>query len=208
MFRKLLAVSALIAVGSTAGAATLDAVGDGNNDERIVKTNYLWQSASYTDNVAVQLRGYYAGPTATGYAYFDAGAGGLGVCNTLDTNIPASNTPEFAALDCGADDSIQENESLRMDFLDGPVHVSGLLFGDHGPVSGMLKIMVNNGAYQMMSFADASSTLFENVSSIRFKYHDTEFYLQGATVSAVPLPASALFLTVGFGGLMTLRRRR
>lgn len=206
MKHKFLAVACLVTmIGAvtTAGAATLDFQAESAGNERGVTNGYVLNSVN-TDFTNVTLSATYNGAAAN--AYFDNGAA-LGVCHT---GLTGSNQCVTAS-----DDNVTANETLTLAF-DGLRTVSGLSFMAEGHTnlfSDTLTLLfgVNGGALASYTFNDLRNAVFGGVSSITFGYggaRPDQYYLQGATVAAVPVPAAGMMLLGGLGMLGFGARRR
>ncbi len=197
------AAASLLMAGSLQ-AATLDFVAEAAGNERGV-----------VDGTTINFDGVDVSFSAlNGFAYFDdvsGGPGGLGVCQTLDVNDQC---------DPSSDDNITITESVTLT-LDGTYDFFGLSFNDakHNSLDGnivdTLLIGINGLVEVRYTFAEAVAALFENVNKIRFVYDTAnegttanQFYVSGATVSAVPLPAAGWLLIGGLGGLAAMKRRK
>jgi hypothetical protein len=149
-------------------------------------------------------------------AFFDSGDAGLGVCST-----PAAGGGSGCRSGGGtntADDNVsaaEGGETLTLDF-DTSVKFTDIKFvgANHNLANGTL--FINGNPFTIISGALSAASLllltgtdvwnfaFDNGSS------GTEFYINTATVSAVPLPAALPLFGTGLGilGFLGWRRRR
>lgn len=160
----------------------------------------IWVEAVGTDNFA-------QGNDADYHAYLDAGNAGLGVCKV--TTVAHQCTP-------GDDDNLSSNEALILNFST-VVQLTDIFLRtfDHSIYAGA-PIWIRNmdtglSAYrlpgdELTSLGSSTSWLFET----NFQSPDLEdwFYISSLSVSQVPLPAGALLLLTGLGGLAVARRRK
>ena len=223
--KKLTAIFVASVFSLTAGAAsavTINAADEANGlngggGERAELDNYVWNNAN-TGGLAVTLTGFTSSGSTEGVPYFDSATGGLGVCGVP---YPAGGggitQADLDALgggtgDCGSDDSLQSGESVTMSF-GGSVTITNLMFNDHGnSLSGKnVRISADGYAGADYSFDTVGGETFANVSWITFSYatnNGNRFYFESASVNPIPLPAGAVLMLTGLGGLAIARRRR
>lgn len=205
MIKKLIAISFAAGMFATgASAATLNALAEGNSFERGEASGYVWQNAN-TGGLKVTLTSNYN-------PYFDADNAGLGVCKVLDAAKQCNPSSDDNVTGGGGID-----EWVELAF-EQTTKVFDLLFRDenHNPLGGSaatLLIGLNGGALTQYTFAAASATVFSDVKSIRFQYdgagrNPDQFYLTGAGVTPVPVPAALPLLIGGLGIMGWVARRR
>lgn len=191
------ACAAFLAAGS-ATAATLDFVAEAAGNERGIASG----ETLVIDGLAVTF-------TSSHNPYFDdlsgGKPGGLGVCKVLTGSKQC--TP-------GNDDNITSGEWVTLSFA-SRVDLGGLSFtnADHNGLNASaktLRIGVDGGALSTTSFASAVSANYLGIGSITFAYgggDPSQFYVNAATATAVPLPAPLALLGGAVAGLAALRRR-
>ena len=193
--------AALLMAGSLQ-AATLDFVAEAAGNERGV-----------TDGTVINFDGVDVAFSAiAGSAYFDdlsnSNPGGLGVCQVLTAGDQCNPS---------SDDNITMGESVTLSFTRS-TDLFGLSFNDADHLSlefseSTLLIGTDGGALTQYTFAEAVAAMFEDFTSIRFAYdgegnRPSQFYIAGATVTQVPLPAAGWLLLAGLGGLGVMKRRK
>ena len=192
-------------VSVAANAATLDFVAEAAGNERGVASGTVVN----VGGVNVQLNSNFS-------PYFDdlsgGRPGGLGVCRVLDVNDQCD-----PAGDDSTDGDMGVNEWSEVVFVDGPFDIKGFSFHDGMHINlnndnvGQILVTVNGGAAQLLTFAQvvaaAAADQFLNVTSIRFDYVDTEFYIS-AIVGDVPIPGAIPLLLSGLAGLGFASRRK
>lgn len=142
-----------------------------------------------------------------GYAYFDAGTAGLGVCTTTsgtqcnpssDDNLTSGETLSIAffsdalgqnALNATIDDLTfrDANHNLIID------EAANFLFGVDG--GGL-------ASTSMLGFGPSAEG-----QQFNFGYDRTEYYISGMMVSGIPEPATWLMMIIGFGIVSASTRR-
>ena len=187
-------------ISVSAHATTVDFVEEAAGNERGVESGAILDIGG----ISIQLNSNFN-------PYFDdvlpSGApGGLGVCQVLDGN----------ECDPSDDDNITVGEYVELVFLDGALDLTSLSFndGDHNSLDAdnvsQVSIIINDGAAMILTFADAvqmaAAGTFEGVSSIRFDFVDTDFYID--SLSSVPIPGAIPLLLSGIAGLGFASRKK
>ncbi|MDD9977213.1 MAG: VPLPA-CTERM sorting domain-containing protein [Boseongicola sp.] len=129
--------------------------------------------------------------------------GGLGVCSSY---VPAD-------MDCdiSGDDNLDAGEELTLTFDDQVEFIlTAFLDQAHLPVDtgDSLMIGTDGGVMSSYTFADALSATFFGITSISFGHAGTDYYIAGATVNPIPVPAAGFLLLGGLGGLAAMKRRK
>lgn len=163
---------------------------------------------------------FEAGDNAGYHPYFDdlssGKPAGLGVCKVLFKGVGGEGD-DGSSDNCNPsnDDNVSIDESIRIT-MSGDFQIRDLTFydADHealGVGNNDGQVMVDIGAGFMMTtfsqiIADANNGLLKNVSSIAFRYMDTQFYV--GAISDVPVPGAIPLLLSGLAGLGFASRRK
>lgn len=152
-----------------------------------------------------------AGGTGDAYPYFDESialedGAGLGVCKHLDADKEC--TPN-------SDDNVTTGESVTIAF-DTAQKLRKMFFNAEGhmKIADDLTLLfgINGDPLARWTFGALSAAKFTGVTSATFAFDSgrkgDQFYVGGATVSPVPLPAAGFMLLTALGGLAAARRRK
>lgn len=203
-----LATAGLIFVSTSfaASAATLDFITESNGNERGVADGYVLENAN-TSGLAVTLS------ADGGSAYFDSGDAGLGVCGTL-TASKQCNPSNDDNITAGESVFLQIEKDAGSGYLSGVLNKVFFRNAGHGASFGagaMLDYTLDGGASWMTraltGMIDFGGAAFTS-AGIGFRYNNAEIYVANVDLEPVPLPAGALLLITGMGGLAAVRRRR
>ncbi len=229
--RSLIIGAAMACMASFAHAATFDFMGyaDGvnftntNNDvrgggEADWATIVGGESVGILD-VGSGLSVVGSGKTSSGAAtnaYFDSGTAGLGVCTNLTGSGQCNpgNDDNVGAIGGSSNAGDGTFETLVLTFSQ-VVKLEEVLFRaeGHGLFTGDLKI---NGSLVSVLNGQLMTNLVGSVFDFDYvpvpmgtdPKATNEFYIQAATVSAIPLPAALPMMLVGLGAFGVMRRRR
>lgn len=142
-----------------------------------------------------------------GYAYFDAGNAGLGVCTTI------SGTQ----CDPSSDDNLTDGETLSISFFADEfgqnaldVTIESLIFRDanHNLITdeaASFLFGVDGGGMvstSMLAFGGS-----DEGNLFTFGYDRPQYYISGMMVSGIPEPATWLMMIIGFGIVSASTRR-
>ncbi len=205
--KKLLVGVFCAILGTSAQAATLDFLGDANNEERGVASGTTYSNA-FTGGLTLTLTaGMDFNP------YFDGANAGLGVCQVLDNEDQC---------DPSSDDNVTDGESVTID-LNGTYNLSNFLFtGEgHSLSAGIVPLAtdetllfgINGGALSQTTFALLSAASFMDVQSFTLAFDDDgnnaeQFYLASVVATPIPVPAALPLLIAGIGSMAWVGRRR
>ena len=164
------------------------------------------------DGTILEFDGVYIKFSATstdnengGYAYFDGGAAGLGVCGTLSGDQCAPSS----------DDNLTSGETLTLSFFSDAnaqnTHVVALGFlefrdADHNVIDSYSHLLGINGNALTSTAMNAGWT--DAGSVFTFGYDSQEYYISSMVVHNVPEPATWLMMVIGFGLVSSAARRR
>lgn len=203
--KKLLVGVFCAILGTSAQAATLDFLGDANNEERGVASGTTYSNA-FTGGLTLTL-------TSNFNPYFDGANAGLGVCKELD---------EGDQCDPASDDNVTAGESVTVD-LNGTYNLSNFVFTGEGHSIGAgiqplvtdetLRFSINGEALSQTTFAILSGASFVNVQSFTLAFDDDQntaeqFYLASVVATPIPVPAAFPLLIAGLGSMAWVGRRR
>ena len=202
-----IAASAMSLTSMSANALVLDFVAEAAGNERGIAngstiTNFQGTGVDVT---------FTAGDDSSYHPYFDDLSGGkpagLGVCKELFNS---------GACNPSSDDNVSVNESIALAFGGEQFAIRDITFydADHNALGVMGndgQVMVDIGAGFMMTtfsqiIADANNGLLAGVTSIAFRFADTQFYI--GAISDVPIPGAIPLLLSGIAGLGFASRRK
>lgn len=174
--------------------------------------------------------GVFAGPnlavTATkngssAFVYFDNGNAGMGVCGVSGGSLNQYNPGSGANLcNPGSDDGLTTTtEALHFTSTDGPVKITSFFINSNHDSGSILNTVWNIGGttYDNTDFVsvgggdvriDIDFTLGLNETLSLSGVSGPNSYISAIGVTPVPLPAAALLMLAGLGGLGALRASR
>lgn len=195
------------AVSAHAQTYTLDFI----NDDPYGADNTAGERGVVDDTI-LEFDGIYVQFSATstsgeGFAYFDAGSAGLGVCTTL------------SGTQCNptSDDNLTSGETLTLSFFSDAqglnaldVMIGNLVFrgANHtviGDVNSTLLFGMDGGGLASTSMTGFGWAGMAN--SFTFAYDGQEYYISSMLVSEIPEPATWLMMIIGFGIVSAATRR-
>ena len=198
------------AVSANAQSYTVDFINDpvngadpnnerGEADGTILEFDGIYLQFSATSNVG------------EGYAYFDKGTAGLGVCATLTDDAQNQCDPS-------SDDNLTSGESLTFSvFADAQGQtalvgrISDIVFraANHSVITdqaAMLLFGIDGGLGVQTSMTGFG--ISDAGSSFTFGHDNQQYYISGFTfVSGIPEPATWLMMIIGFGIVSASARR-
>ena len=210
------------AVSAHAQTYTLDFMNDNpygaNGNERAVAdgTILLFDSTNPNGGIYVEFSATGSSDSDNdGYAYFDSGNAGLGVCTSPnDINLCVPNY----------DDNLTLNETVTLTFWSSvvlgdnndlvgetlaSVGIYGLVFrdGNHDIITdgSTLTFGMDGGGLTSTSMTGFGWNGMAN--SFSFGYDGTPYYISSILVSEVPEPATWLMMIIGFGIVSAATRR-
>ena len=199
------AALAIVFAAGQASAKLIDFQAEAAGNERGVADGTVLNTAAL-GGLNLEFRAGIGG-AARDFAYFNDGGGnpniptGLGTCTRLD--MAAQCNPSY-------DDVVSSNEWVEVGFVDAPFNVHRVSFDSPDiTASSLIKITTSlNGivTVAVLTFAQAASTGFGLVDSIRFEFVDTEFAV--ASITDIPIPGALPLLLSGLAGLGFAARRR
>ena len=163
------------------------------------------------DGTILEFDGVYLMFSATstsgeGYAYFDKGTAGLGVCTTT------------VATQCSptSDDNLTLGETLTLSVFsdaDGQnpldVTLGNIVFRDanHNLINDQSTILFGVDGGGLVSTSMLGFGWSDMGSSFTFGYDRKEYYISSMLVSEIPEPATWLMMIIGFGIVSAATRR-
>ena len=159
------------------------------------------------------------------FAYLDWNAAGLGVCkdaSSVNQAFPGSGTNH---CDPGSDDNVTENEYLEIMFGQDVVvdeilfnnnHDGGLHTGESVWVDDTLFVFAlgtnldkeGKGGVGIVDGVGGNGFALSAGEKLKIAFSDEQFYVQGMTVSAVPVPAAFWLFGTALAGFVGISRRR
>lgn len=197
------------AVSANAQVYNLDFIGDPTSGadtfgERAVDDGTVLQfDAANAGGIYVQFDA--TSTSGEGYAYFDSGTAGLGVCTTtLGTQCNPTS-----------DDNLTLGETMTLSFFDAQgnalnVGISSLVFRDasHNIITDKAaNLLFSMGGDALVSTSMTGFGWAGMANSFNFGYDNQEYYISSMLVSEVPEPATWLMMIIGFGIVSAATRR-